>query len=200
MLELLTATGLATAAGLNAALPLLVLSVLARWTPLVELSEGWTWLTDGWAIAVLVVLLLVEVVADKIPGVDHLNDVLQSVLRPAAGGVAFSAGVGAQTMAVPATVEGTTTGQWLAVLAGVVLSLTVHVAKALLRVGVNTSTGGLGGPVVSGIEDILSVLLSLAAVLVPALVLVGLFVLGWLAVRTLRRRARRRVPAPPRPA
>ncbi len=43
---------------------------------------------------ILAVLLAVEMVADKVPVVDHVNDVVQTVVRPTAGGLAFGAGSG----------------------------------------------------------------------------------------------------------
>ena len=100
MLEVLTATGLALAAGLNAWIPLLVIGALDRFTGLVELPAGWEWLSNEWVLLILLVLLVVEVVADKVPGLDSLNDIVQTVVRPTAGGLAFGSGVGATTTAV----------------------------------------------------------------------------------------------------
>lgn len=190
MLELLTGTGLATASGLNAGLPLLLLGVLDRWTGLVTLPEGWAWLSNGWVLTILAGLLVLEVVADKVPGVDHVNDVLQTVVRPTAGGLAFGAGAGSQTVAVTDPGAFFTSDAWVPVAIGVVLALTVHAGKALARPVVNAATFGVGGPVVSTVEDGSSLALSLAAVLLPVLVLVLLAVLVWAAVRTMRRAAR----------
>lgn len=191
MLEVLTGTGLATAAGLNAALPLLVLGALDRWTGLVTLPEGWQWLSGEWVLAVLAVLLLLEVVADKVPGIDHVNDVVQTFVRPTAGGLAFGAGSGAQTAAVTDPEAFVTSGDWVPVAIGVVLALVVHVAKALGRGLVNAVTLGVGGPAVSAAEDATSLALSLSAVLVPVLVVALLGAMVVLAVRLVRRRRRR---------
>ena len=62
MLEVLAGSGLASAAGLNAYIPLVVLGALGRWTSFVELPESWQWLTNGWVLAILVLLLVVDVV------------------------------------------------------------------------------------------------------------------------------------------
>ena len=199
MLEILTGTGLATAAGLNAALPLLVLGAMDRWTGLVELPEQWAWLSNDWVLGILLVLLLVDVVADKVPGLDHLNDVVQTVVRPSAGGLAFGAGSGSQTAAVTDPASFFTSQAWIPVLVGVVLALGVHLMKAAARPVVNATTAGLGAPVVSAAEDATSVALSFAALLLPVLVLVLLALLGWLAWRVVRRRrsARRGRIVPP---
>lgn len=192
MLEALTGTGLAASAGLNAYIPLMVMGLLARYTDLVDLPSGWTWLGNGWVLIVLAVLLSVEVVADKVPVVDHVNDVVQTVVRPTAGGLAFGAGSGAQTVTVsdPGSFFGS--HQWVPVAAGVLIALCVHGVKAAARPVVNVSTAGFGAPIVSTIEDIGSVVMSVLAILMPILVLVGLGFLIWGTVLVVRRRRRKR--------
>ena len=193
MLEALTGTGLAASAGLNAYIPLLTMGLLARYTDTITLPGGWQWLSNGWVIGILAVLLAVEVVADKIPVVDHVNDVVQTVVRPTAGGLAFGAGSASQTVTVsdPGAFFGS--HQWVPVAAGMVIALCVHGVKAAARPVVNATTAGVGAPVASTAEDFGSVVLSLLAILLPVLVLLGLVALvvgGWWAVR--RRRARKR--------
>ncbi|GGI47104.1 heme exporter protein D [Agromyces flavus] len=192
MLEVLTASGLALAAGLNAWIPLLVLGALDRFTDLVDLPVGWEWLANEWVLLVLVVLLIVEVVADKVPGLDSLNDIVQTVVRPTAGGLAFGSGVGASTVAVTDPEAFFTSPDWIPVAVGVVLALGVHLAKAGVRPVVNASTAGVGAPVVSTVEDVGSVLLSFLAILVPVLIVIALGVMIGLVVVVVRRRRRRR--------
>src|SRR5215475_14174053 len=98
VLETLTGIGLATSAGLNAYIPLLALGLLGRFTGLVELPPQWAWLSNGWVLGLLVILLAIEFVADKIPLVDHANDVIQTIIRPTAGGLAFGAASSAHTV------------------------------------------------------------------------------------------------------
>jgi hypothetical protein len=145
-------------------------------------------------IAILVVLLAIEFVADKVPVVDHVNDVIQTVVRPTAGGLAFGAASGAQTVTVRDPGQFFTSHQWVPIALGVLISLTVHGAKATARPVVNTTTGGFGAPVVSTIEDIGSVVLSLVAILLPVLVLVllVLMVAGFWALMRRRRRRKER--------
>jgi len=64
-MELLTGFGLATAAGLNAYIPILILGLLARFTDVITLPHAWSWLENGWVLTIVAVLLAVEVVADK---------------------------------------------------------------------------------------------------------------------------------------
>jgi hypothetical protein len=193
VLEALTGAGLATSAGLNAYIPLLAVGALARYSSLVTLPPSWDWLANGWVVAILAVLLAVEVVADKIPVVDHVNDVVQTVVRPTAGGLAFGAASDAQTVMVKDPGQFFSGHQWVPIAIGVLISLTVHGAKASVRPVVNTTTAGFGAPVVSTIEDVGSLALSLVAILIPVLVLVfGVaMVAGFWAL--WRRRRRRRV-------
>ena len=75
------------------------------------------------------VLLAVEFVADKIPGVDTLWDAVHTVIRIPAGAALAAAALGA---------DGTT---WtlIAALMGGTLAATSHAAKATTRAAVNTS-------------------------------------------------------------
>jgi len=195
VLEALTGTGLAASAGLNAYIPLMVMGLLARYTDVVDLPHGWAWLSNGWVLVILGILLAVEVVADKVPVVDHMNDVVQTVVRPTAGGLAFGAGSGAQTVTVsnPGSFFGS--HQWVPVAAGVLIALCVHGVKAAARPVVNVSTAGFGAPIVSTIEDFGSALMSLLAILMPILVLVGIALFAWLAIVVVRRRRRKRAGA-----
>jgi Domain of unknown function (DUF4126) len=191
VLEALTGIGLATSAGLNAYIPLLAVGLLARYTDLMDLPPGWLWLQNGWVLMILAVLLAVEVVADKVPVVDHVNDILQTFVRPTAGGLAFGAASSSQTVTVSNPNEFFAHNQWVPVVAGILISLTVHGFKASARPVVNTTTAGFGAPVVSTIEDIASVVMSLAAILLPILVLVfvvALTLFFWWAIRRRRRR------------
>jgi hypothetical protein len=191
VLEALTGAGLATSAGLNAYIPLLAVGSLARYSSLVTLPPSWHWLANGWVIAILSVLLAIELVADKIPVVDHVNDVIQTVVRPTAGGLAFGAASDAQTVMVSDPGQFFSGHQWVPITIGVLISLTVHGAKASVRPVVNSTTAGFGAPVVSTIEDIGSVALSLVAILLPVLVLVLLMAMiasFWALTRRRRRR------------
>jgi hypothetical protein len=192
VLEALTGSGLAASAGLNAYIPLVLMGLLSRYTDLIHLPAAWQWLGNGWVLAILVVLLAVEVVADKVPVVDHVNDVVQTVVRPTAGGLAFGAGSGAQTVTVSDPGSFFTSHQWVPVVSGVLIALCVHGVKAAARPVVNVSTAGFGAPVASTAEDIGSFLMSVLAILMPILVLVGLGVLIWGAFRIARRRRRKR--------
>lgn len=192
-MELLTGLGLASAAGLNAYIPLLAMGLLSRFTGFLTLPPGWTWLENGWVLTLVAVLLAVEVVADKIPALDSVNDAVQTVVRPTAGGIVFGSGAGAQTIAV--TDPGAfTSGQWIPVAVGVVVALVVHLAKTAVRPAANVATGGIAAPVLSTLEDITSVTLVVLAIALPVVVLLVMAALVWAVIRLLRRRRRSRSP------
>lgn len=187
-MELLTGFGLATAAGLNAYIPLLALGLLARFTELVTLPPGWAWLENGWVMAIVAVLLVVEIIADKVPALDSVNDIIQTFVRPTAGGIVFGSGTAAQTAAVSDPGAFAQSGQWVPVAVGVAIALVVSLTKSTVRPAANVATAGMVAPVLSTVEDIASVGLVVVAILVPALVLVAVLGLGWATVRLIRRR------------
>jgi len=164
-MEMLTgvlgAFGLSASAGLNAYIPLLVISLTARFTDLIHLREPWDALTSWWIIGLLLVLSLIEFFADKVPAVNHANDVIQTLVRPVAGAIVFAASANVITEVHP----------FLALGAGVLVSGAVHVVKsAAVRPAVTASTGGVGNVPVSVAEDIIATGLSILAIIIPILI------------------------------
>ena len=190
-MEFLTATGLSSAAGLNADIPMLAVGLLDRFTNFVNLPPAWSWPSNDWMLWILGVLLVVEIIADKVPVVDSINDVLQTVVRPAAGGIVFASGVGAETVTVSDPNTFFASDQWVPVVIGVGIALAVHLFKMGSRPVLNTASVGTAAPVVSAAEDGAAVGLAAAAIFVPVLVLVFLAILViafiWLFNKVRRR-------------
>lgn len=192
MIEVLTGLVLASAAGLNAYIPLLGLGLLSRFTELVSLPEGWAWLENDWVMVILGVLLAIEMLVDKVPALDTVNDVLHTVIRPASGGLVFAAGASSETVAVTDPAAFVSSQIWWPFVIGVFVALVPHLLKMISRPVLNTVTGGAGAAVASTAEDIGAVALTVLAVIVPILaVLLMLGLAVWL-VRRLRRAMRRR--------
>jgi Domain of unknown function (DUF4126) len=189
MLASLTGLGLSAAAGLNAYIPLLLVGVLARFTDVITLPEPYRWIQSGWALGVVSVLLLAELVLDKVPVVDHVNDAVQTLVRPTVGGVIFAATTAAAQADASSWMQD---HPWVGVLLGVTVAGIVHATKATARPVVNATTVGVGTPVVSAAEDVASLAMSLVAVFLPVLVVVALLLVGWAAYAMLRRVRRRR--------
>jgi len=192
VLEFVIGSSLAAAAGLNAWIPLFLLGLAAKLLPAVVLPSGWSWLGSDIALWTIGALLVLEIVADKIPALDSLNDIVHSIIRPAAGGIAFGAGASAQTVAVDHPGAFFSEHTWIPVVAGIVIALAVHAAKATGRVAANAATAGVAAPVLSTAEDAAAFVLSAAAIIVPvvaAILLIGLLIA---IVVVVRRRSRRR--------
>jgi uncharacterized membrane protein len=191
MIAALTGMGLSAAAGLNAYIPFLIVALVAKYTDLVVLPSSYTWMESWWAIGIGAVLLLTEVVVDKVPAVDSVNDVVQTFIRPSMGGVLAAATSGAAALDHS---DWMARHQWVGVVLGVVVAGLVHTGKTTARPAANVATFGMGAPVLSTVEDGVSVGLSLIALFVPLLVVVALLAVvgafGWLwwGIRTRRRR------------
>lgn len=171
--------GLAGAAGLNAYIPLLILGIASR-LGYADLQAPYDLLGSNVGLGVLALLLLVEVLADKVPGIDHANDVINTVVRPAAGGVLALANSGV----------GTPHPGFLLIL-GIFTAGGVHATKATARPLVTATTAGLGNPIISTIEDVVSFGMALLALIAPLVVAIFLL-LGAFAVFLLVRRLRAR--------
>jgi hypothetical protein len=182
MVGLLGAFGLAAATGLNAYLPLVIVGLLARYTDLIALKAPWSALTDPVVLIVLGVLLLIEMTVDKIPAVDTVNDVIQTVFRPAAGAVLFAASGNAVSNVSPV----------LAMVCGLLIAGGVHTAKTVARPAVTAGTAGLGNPVVSLAEDAVSGATTIVAVVAPVLLMLLLLLAVWLFIRWYNKRETRR--------
>lgn len=181
-LGIFSAFGLSASAGLNAYIPLLIVALLARFTNLIHLQQPWDALTSWWIIGLLVVLSLIEFFADKIPAVNHVNDVIQTIVRPTAGAILFAASANALTDVSPILSLG----------AGLLVAGGVHAVKALaLRPAVTATTAGAGNVPVSILEDLVSTLISIVAVVVPVLIATILIMLAAWVVWMLWRRANR---------
>lgn len=198
MLEILTGTGLAAAAGLNAYIPLLIMGIAGRidW---IQLPSGWLWLENEWVMVILGVLFIIEIIADKVPAVDSVNDWIQTAVRPASGGIVFAGGIGTSTVAVDDPGNFFSSGAWIPVVIGIVLALLMSLAKSAVRPVANIATGGAAAPALSTAEDGASVVLVVLAIVAPVLVMLalGLVILCFvLLLRRMRRKRRERVSQP----
>ncbi|MFD2353322.1 DUF4126 domain-containing protein [Nonomuraea ferruginea] len=121
-----------------------------------------------------------------------MNDVIQTAVRLASGGVVFSATTAAAELDSSAWMA---ENPWLGWVLGIVMALAVHLLKTAARPVVNATTAGAGAPVASVAEDSGALGLSLVAVFAPVLVILALILLAliaWWVIRKVRRRRARR--------
>ena len=182
MMGLLAAFGLAAATGLNAYPPLLIVGLLARYTQLIVLKSPWSALSHPAVLVLLAVLLAIEFTVDKIPAVDTVNDVIQTVFRPAAGAILFAASGNVISDLSPV----------LAMICGLLIAGGVHTAKSAARPAVTAGTMGTANPVVSLAEDVVSGTTTFIAIVAPAvLVVLALLAVFWVLRWRRKKRMRR---------
>jgi Domain of unknown function (DUF4126) len=172
-----SAFGLAAATGLNASLPLLLVGLAARFG-LITLVAPYDALGSLTALIGLGVLALIEIAADKVPGVDSILHVVQGPVTLAAGAIIFAS----QNSVVQEVSPG------LAIVLGVLSAGGIHTLRALARPVVNAATIGFGGPVVSAGEDVGAVGLTILALATPVLAIALLAVIVVIAGRVALRR------------
>jgi hypothetical protein len=182
--SLLTSAGLGLGAGINAYATLLVFGIVARWQPAIFHDDLARFFATTPVLIVVGILYLIEFVADKVPTVDHVWDIIHTLIRPIAGALVAWAAVsdkiphGAVILA--------------AVIAGGV-ALGSHATKATVRGASTLTTAGLGNPVLSVIEDAFAFINAFIAIFLPWLVIVTLIIATLFFVVVYRRL--RRVPA-----
>jgi hypothetical protein len=176
------------ASGLNIYATILALGLLGR-LDIVELPGQLGILTSNLVLIGAAIMYAIEFVADKIPYIDNIWDVIHSVIRPIGGAVlAYSA-------------MGNVDREWqmVAALIGGSVALTSHAAKASTRAATNVSPEPFSNWALSVAEDVLAVGLVWVAALYPWVALTVVLVLIALAViivvkfsRLIRRLWRRR--------
>ena len=159
LLGVFSAFGLSASAGLNAYIPLLVVGVVAHYFPAtLNLAKPFDLLANPWILILLGVLVIIEMVADKVPAANHVNDLIQTLVRPAAGAIAFAASANVITDINPV----------LALACGLLVAGSVHTVKAAaVRPAVTATTAGAGNIPVSIAEDIFATITSILAVVLP---------------------------------
>lgn len=181
LFNIFSAFGLSASAGLNAYIPLLVVSLLAKYTTLVKLSSPWDVMTSWWVIGVLIFLTVIEILADKIPAVNHINDTIQSFIRPTAGAIIFAASASNISQVHPV----------LAIIAGLFIAGSVSAVKSLaVRPTVTATTGGAANLPVSFAEDVTSTSVSILSVIIPVVAVILFLSIAAIVITIIVRRKR----------
>jgi hypothetical protein len=171
---------LAACVGLRTFLPLLAAGLLARFG-YVDLGDKFEWMARTPALVVFGSAVVFEVLADKVPGLDHALHAVESFVKPVAGTLVAAAMF---------TNLDPTTAVVLGLIGGGTIAGAIHVAKGTTRAASTVLTGGLGNPVLSIFDDVLAVggiALAILAPIVAALIVLTLVAAG---VRMfIRRRA-----------
>ncbi len=183
LLGVFSAFGLSASAGLNAYIPLLVVGVIGHYFPdTLTLNQPWDLIANPWILILLGVLVIIEMLADKVPAVNHINDLIQTIIRPAAGAIAFAASAKVVTDINPV----------FALACGLLVAGSVHAVKSVaVRPMVTATTGGAGNIPVSIAEDVAATGVSILALVLPIIMGVLLVIFFILLAWWLAQRARR---------
>ncbi len=182
LLGIFSAFGLSASAGLNAYIPLLVIGVIAHYTNLIKLNAPYDALANPYILILIGILLIIEMLADKIPVANHINDLIQTFVRPVAGAIVFAASTNVVSI-----------NPILALACGLLIAGSVHVVKsAAVRPVVTATTAGTGNVPVSVAEDVTSTVVSLLSILAPIAIVILIiiaivFLIWWWARRTSKK-------------
>ena len=172
---------LAATVGLRTFLPLLAAGLLARFG-YVDLGHSFEWMEKTPALVVFGSAVAFEVLADKVPGLDHALHAVEAFVKPVAGTL-VAASLFTNLDPMMAVVLG--------LIGGGTIAGMVHVAKGTTRVASTAMTGGLANPALSLFDDVLAVGGIILAILAPiiAALIVLVLVVGGVRLLLKRRRA-----------
>ncbi|WP_266366925.1 DUF4126 domain-containing protein [Tellurirhabdus rosea] len=173
IISLCLGVALSACAGFRVFVPLLV-ACLAQRIGWMDTSPGFEWMSTFPALMLFATATILEIGAYYIPWLDNALDTIATPL-------AFAAGTVLTTSVVDVDVPALKWG--LGLIAGGGAAGLIQAGTSMLRLGSSTTTGGLGNPVVSTTENLLSFGLSFMAILVPlltaVLVIALLAFVGW---------------------
>ena len=171
--------GASWVSGINLYATVATLGLLSRFANL-KLPGELDVLTSWWVIGVALFMFVVEFVADKVPVVDSIWDVIHTFIRIPAGAVLAATAFGEFDRSVQA----------VALLVGGSLALSSHGTKAATRALINTSPEPVSNVVVSLAEDALVIVAVVLALFLPVLVFfvigAGLAVSLWILPRVIK--------------
>ena len=176
---------LSAACGFRVFVPLLAVSLAVRYAGL-GVSGSFSWVGTDAALICLSVATLVEVLAYYIPLVDHALDAVNTPLALVAGAL-ITCGL------LPDMPEFVRWG--IGIICGAGAAGSVHLSTTALRGASSATTATLGNPIIATGENILSVIGSVLAILIPVIAVLGMLLMVWLIFRLIRRLRRSLHPA-----
>ena len=163
------AFGLSAACGFRIFIPPLTYGLLYK-AGFVQLGEGWGWIGTDWVIPILALAALFEIIGNLVPWLDNLLDVLATPTAIIAG----------TTLSAVSLSEIDPGLKWiLSVMSGVLITGGFQFTTVSLRGFSSIFSGGLINPIISFIEDFISLGISIAIILFP---LIGIFIVVLIAL------------------
>ena len=147
-MSIMIGVALSATCGFRVFVPLLAVNIGTRaldadGQPLIELADGFDWLSSDIALMVFLVATLFEIGGYYIPWIDNLLDTIASPASIVAGTVITASFVTGMDPWL----------QWLlGVIAGGGAAGAVQATTVVARAGSSVTTGGLGNPIVASVE------------------------------------------------
>jgi len=181
---LLMGFSLAATCGLRAFLPLFIIALAGK-AGYISIAPSFEWMVSWPALICFGTATVLEILADKIPAVDHVLDAAGIYIRPVAGALAASSMIQGMDPLL---------GLVIGIIMGASIAGIVQTIKGMLRLFSSSVTGGLANPAISFVEDgtaaVTSILSLVTPVLTALLIVIGL-VLVWRFASGSFRRLRR---------
>jgi len=176
LLGLIVGVGLSAACGFRVFVPLLGMSIAAL-SGYITLASDFAWIGTRTALLAFSVATILEIATYYVPWVDNMMDALMTPAAVVAGTIVTASMVGDISPFL----------KWsLAVIAGGGVSAIVQGGTVALRAGSSGTTGGLANPMVSTIEMIGSILVTILAIALPILCL---FAVVWICYKIIHKMA-----------
>jgi len=176
LLGLIVGVGLSAACGFRVFVPLLGMSIAAL-SGHITLASDFAWIGTRTALLAFSVATILEIATYYVPWVDNMMDALMTPAAVVAGTIVTASMVGDISPFL----------KWsLAVIAGGGVSAIVQGGTVALRAGSSGTTGGLANPMVSTIEMIGSILVTILAIVLPILCL---FAVVWICYKIIHKMA-----------
>jgi len=177
IISIFLGVGLAASVGFRVFLPLFALS-LASYFDVWDLNDSWQWVGSLAAVVTLGVATVIEIFAYFIPWVDNLLDSFAVPLAAIAGTAVMVSTV--------ANLDPVVT--WaLAIIAGGGTATAIKGAGATTRLTSTATTGGVGNPIVSGVETATAATVTVASIFAPVLAVVLVIIILFIIFRIYRK-------------
>jgi hypothetical protein len=175
--------GLSAGSGFRVFIPLLITNVASQ-LGYVHLGSGFDWMGSWPAFAVFATATITEIAAYYIPWLDNLFDTIGTPLAVIAGTILTSSFITGMDPML----------RWvLAIIAGGGMAGIIKAGTAVIRLGSTAVTGGIGNSILATLENIVSVLFSIAAVFIPVLAgICGIIAAVFSLYKVLRRKSRKK--------
>jgi hypothetical protein len=155
--------------------PLFITSI-ASLSGYLSLSPGFQWIGTYPALVAFAVATCAEIIGYYIPWVDNLLDTIATPAAAVAGTVVMASSIPQMSPFL----------KWsLAIIAGGSIAGAVQSATTITRLASTATTWGLGNPVISTIEAVGSIALSILAIALPVLTGLGVLAILYFALKKI---------------